>query len=1132
MNAGRHALGWLVAGNAVGLWLSLLLLFPGLQDGAWTYGRWMPVHLNVQLYGWTALPLAGWLLSIYGVSRRWSEAAVWAWSAALFAGVLSWLGGGSSGKIFLDWKGGALAAFVAALAFLWVLLACGWWSGRREWTRLKRLLCAAGLLLLAAVPWGMVVASSPAVYPPIDRGTGGPTGASLLGSTLVVVALLMMLPRACGLVRKTGRGGRGMVIFLVASWVVCGIAEGIGGSHADALQIGALALLLPWPWLVWRDWRGFVWPDRPHGWRVASMLWWGLLVVTGFIAFLPGVLDRLKFSHGLVAHSHLAMAGFTTSFCALLLRLTGHRFGSLATAVAWNVAALAMVAVLAFVGWAEGAGASWMVEPPAWRTVALVLRALCGLVMLAASVHWWATWRADLPERAEDSNHEKDRPDLEPGSRRDGLGDGPAAGVRAGAGAGAVRDRGPAGGVAGLPELDRGLRDLGRPFLRPGAARRGRRRDRVDLHGAGPLRGGRLSDATDPGGDAADGVGDGGAGGRDGGGLADYRPQAWLLDGPGRLIAPLRAAGVVAMVYAHFLIFAQFSWVELMRAAGGTAFGEQVALGVMAVCGIAAGFLAAWRASGPGLLRVAFLAAGLAAALAPRAAAMPWALGISVVSGAAIGALTVTLATLLPRWCGIGWVGLGTGLGYALCNVPSVFQATPSGQAALGAGFALAGALLVPRAFRVTPPVRARDTRHDAVAVVLAFTALVWLDSAAFFIIQHEGALRSATWGGPLLWRNAAVHLGVALVAGLWLRRAFRSVLLAAWVILALAALAVNAEATRGLAGWWYPVGVSLYSTALVAWPGYHAPVDDSRRIAWRAAWLFAVAGWFGSANGIGMVQSLQRVPAAFVFAAGAVVAGALVFGRARWPVAAALVGIAVIAGLPQGEVARPTTAVERGRAVYLAEGCIHCHSRYVRPGSADELPWGSASDPALVLAEQPVLIGNRRQGPDLARVGARRSAAWMKAHFIAPRELAPDSPMPSYADLFKDGRGDDLIAFLREVPADAVAARAAAALAWRPAATAIAAANGRALFDRHCAVCHGDVGHGDGPLASSFAKAPADLDHGPFMWTPSGPELETRIARAIKFGIPGTDMPGHETLDDGQLLGLARYVAALRGER
>ena len=40
------------------LWLSLLLLWPGLGDlfAPLTYGRWMPLHMNWQLYGWTALP--------------------------------------------------------------------------------------------------------------------------------------------------------------------------------------------------------------------------------------------------------------------------------------------------------------------------------------------------------------------------------------------------------------------------------------------------------------------------------------------------------------------------------------------------------------------------------------------------------------------------------------------------------------------------------------------------------------------------------------------------------------------------------------------------------------------------------------------------------------------------------------------------------------------------------------------------------------------------------------------------------------------------------------------------------------------------------------------------------------------
>ncbi|MCS4558773.1 hypothetical protein L9G74_20335, partial [Shewanella sp. C32] len=81
----------------------------------------------------------------------------------------------------------------------------------------------------------------------------------------------------------------------------------------------------------------------------------------------------MKFTHGLVAHSHLAMAGFTTSFCALLLRLTGNRFGGLSSAIAWNIAALTMVVVLAATGWAESAGVAWMAEAPPWRTVAFVV---------------------------------------------------------------------------------------------------------------------------------------------------------------------------------------------------------------------------------------------------------------------------------------------------------------------------------------------------------------------------------------------------------------------------------------------------------------------------------------------------------------------------------------------------------------------------------------------------------------------------------------------------------------------------------------------------------------------------------------------------------------------------------------
>jgi cytochrome c oxidase cbb3-type subunit 1 len=400
VNAGRHALAWLTIGNVVGLWLSLLLLFPSLQTGAWTYGRWVPVHLNLQLFGWTALPLAGWLLETYEVARRWQESVLWAWSAALAVGALSWLEGNTTGKIFLDWKGGPLLSYLAVLAFLWLLLACARRARMRTWSRPKRALTFAGLCLLALVPFALCHAASPAVYPPVDPTTGGPTGASLLGSTLVVVALLMLLPRAFGLIRRNHRPLRMPLLFFAISWLVFFFAEHRGGSHRDPLQIFAMALLLPWGGWVVCDWRRFRWEPSSKSWRAAVFLWWALLTLSGFIEFLPGVLDRLKFTHALVAHSHLAMAGFTTSFCGLLLNLLGNRFGSTRSFFAWHGAAALMVVTLAAIGWGESVGPHWMTQAPPWRTAGLGLRSLCGLVMLIASGHWLFTFQSSQTHRS------------------------------------------------------------------------------------------------------------------------------------------------------------------------------------------------------------------------------------------------------------------------------------------------------------------------------------------------------------------------------------------------------------------------------------------------------------------------------------------------------------------------------------------------------------------------------------------------------------------------------------------------------------------------------------------------------------------------------------------------------------
>ncbi len=593
----------------------------------------------------------------------------------------------------------------------------------------------------------------------------------------------------------------------------------------------------------------------------------------------------------------------------------------------------------------------------------------------------------------------------------------------------------------------------------------------------------------------------------------------------------LRAAVVIAAVYGHFLIFAQFAFVELLRGGGVHATGERLALGLMAVAGITGGFVAAWRGVGSGMLRIALGVAAVSAGMAPLVGGHAGFGMVAVASGAALGVATVSVSAMLRGWCGVGWVGLGTGSGYACCNLPWVFNQAPSVQAWVAAGFAVVGVLAVPRL---------RDW-HDKNPLeslpwwgaVAMFAALVWLDSAAFFIIQHVADFKAGTWGEAWLWRNAVLHFVVAVAAGCWLARTgAKYVPVVAWVMLALAAVAVNAPASRSLAGWWYPAGVSLYSTALVAWPGWFAGADGTRPAAWRSAGLFAVAGWLASANGIGMAQSLNRVPITLVAIAGVVVIGVAVFSSKNNRRAFVAVGLVVLAagfGMARDGKALVTSAAERGRRVYLAEGCIHCHSQYIRPGSQDEFLWGAASRVEDVRKGAPVLIGNRRQGPDLSTVGARRSAAWMRAHFLHPRQLVADSSMPSYAALFANGRGEDLIAYLQATGVGWV--RGGYAEEWRPGKLAgeVDGAAGQRLFANLCIACHGAEGRGDGPLAGGLKKPPVNLVDGPFVWTAGSDRLESRVARVVKFGILGTDMAGHEVLTDTEILALTQRVLQFR---
>jgi cytochrome c oxidase cbb3-type subunit 2 len=85
------------------------------------------------------------------------------------------------------------------------------------------------------------------------------------------------------------------------------------------------------------------------------------------------------------------------------------------------------------------------------------------------------------------------------------------------------------------------------------------------------------------------------------------------------------------------------------------------------------------------------------------------------------------------------------------------------------------------------------------------------------------------------------------------------------------------------------------------------------------------------------------------------------------------------------------------GRDVYVREGCYNCHSQMIRPFRAETERYGHYSVAGEFVYDRPFQWGSKRTGPDLARVGGRYSDEWHRAHLDNPRDLVPESNMPSY---------------------------------------------------------------------------------------------------------------------------------------
>lgn len=175
-----------------------------------------------------------------------------------------------------------------------------------------------------------------------------------------------------------------------------------------------------------------------------------------------------------------------------------------------------------------------------------------------------------------------------------------------------------------------------------------------------------------------------------------------------------------------------------------------------------------------------------------------------------------------------------------------------------------------------------------------------------------------------------------------------------------------------------------------------------------------------------------------------------------------------------------PLTALERqGLDVYVAEGCIACHTQQVRPLEMDRV-WGRPSTPgdyAFVTPmgvwspTAPAVLGSARTGPDLSNVGARQANdVWQYLHLYNPRSVVQDSVMPAYPWLF------DTVAHPGETDLVVPVPEAFAPAGSHVVATDKAKALVAYLLSRRQVPLDVDMGAASSPATtpSSIARAPA----------------------------------------------------------
>jgi mono/diheme cytochrome c family protein len=240
-----------------------------------------------------------------------------------------------------------------------------------------------------------------------------------------------------------------------------------------------------------------------------------------------------------------------------------------------------------------------------------------------------------------------------------------------------------------------------------------------------------------------------------------------------------------------------------------------------------------------------------------------------------------------------------------------------------------------------------------------------------------------------------------------------------------------------------------------------------------------------------------------------------------------------------------------QGRALYIENGCVYCHSQSVR-----SIDWGlGASRIAQAgdyLLDRPILLGSERTGPDLSQEGGEHPDDWHVAHFTNPRYTRPLSIMPVFEFLGRDM--DVLIRYVQGLGLKDADARMKRQQFWKNEAvkayeagpeanvkwlheqvpegwrnvpnpyptTREGLARGHKLYQDFCLGCHGPVGDGMGPAQPHIYPPPLNFTI-----------LKNRgvsggiLYYQIMNGITGTAMPYFKReLESEKIWDVGDYVA------